>query len=1506
MDKQYPLTKQQQGLWIEQLLHPSNSSYNTCVQLRLTGPLEIIRFEMATRDAINFFDTLKVYFGSDAQGPYQRLKRNAQFDLRVKDISGGNQEETAAQEQQAKAILAEQLATPVDLTQFPIMRGLLVKTAHETFYFIGMVPHIVSDGRSAVLYLESLSIAYNRGAEGLVKAYGESRKTWEDYFAEGLAKIDSGWHQEAKEYWQKRLANANHFFDYSYGKVAPNNEDKRGRRKYFDLSAKMSLALKQHAKKNRTTLFNVFVCAFGIFVNRYFRIDDLLIGYPVNIRPRGYQHFFGFFVNILPLRVMMGDNPSYQQLLGEVTLGRKQDKKYQAFPALDIVAAVREMRQDFDGRLFNLSMAQTVSRLFNLQLDGIESEPLDTEYFDVNDDFSLSYELIEERIGLWFEYRQALFSDAFVAQAMQHIEMILQQILETPERRVTEFSLLSLTARNLVLSQAKGPELALDPSRNVCKLFEQICVRYPAEKALLSAHRSMTYTELNQRANRLANQLRCEGVQPGNIVALCLSHGQARIVAMLAVLKTGAAYLPIPADFPPRRTAPILRQAKAEFILFEAEALALGEIEVKAQPLLMGPIIERSKAQPNSDLDVNIGPEAMAYLIFTSGSTGTPKGVMVSHASLASRLQALQAQVRISSQERMLQSTDYSFDVSVAEIFWPLTQGAALVVEDFTEAQSKRTNPARLLDIMQRHRVTLSCMVPSLLRSLLLLEPAQKWSSLKTMLAAGEPLDASLAEDFLRQSQSGLFNVYGPTEATIYATCQQVTLAGLGSLNIGRPIGDTHCYILNPQGELLPQGVVGELVIGGPGIAEGYVGEPQLSAEVFVCKPFASGRVYLTGDLARWTFEGEIELFGRKDHQVKIRGYRIELGDIENALLASPSVTDAAVIAEGGETAKSLLALVATAGGEFASHRLKAELAERLPGYMLPAQIIRLDAIPRLPSGKLDRLALARCRTRLRSEAAKVPPQTSTQKKIADLWAQILPLDRDSISIETSFFDLGGDSLMAIQFVSLAQQQQLYFATADLFECRTIARLAKVAKTEEPATIETPRDPINAAAPYPLLARQAKFFADNFSNPHHWNRNFSFELSAPLDPTRFRRALGALLKRHENLAVDFSQDEEGQWWQQRRAHIDLDDIFRVYALTECDAGARARRIVELTNQQNQRINLHRAPLLRALLFESDQDQGRLVLILHHLLVDMVSSRIIFEDLVHLYLSDSKASLLSPRTASVSEFARHLQAPLKPARREAAWKYWGNLPRQAKPEMSKFLAQKNQEADALIRAFDFDPELTRQLLTRLPQDTDIPIQDLLVAATFYALNQWSGQSELVYATCGHGRDGEEGFELGRTVGWLNTVYPVYLRGALAGDANAEQTRQFVQSVKRQIDAVPKHNGDYNRLRYLLADEAFRQMVSPQVFFNYVGQLDAIIPPGVPFRPIQDLPGSAGIAPQNHLCYWLYFEVGVVAGRVTFRLTYSQRLFAENTVSRMVEQIGEQAKRMVESLLRVTPA
>ncbi len=1467
-DTSFPLTKQQEGLWVEWKMHPDNSSYNTCVNLRLKGELDEVRFEQALHDVVRFFTSLRIYFAEHSGVPRQHISDDVTFHLEKEDISSPDiRRETPELAAYGRKFLARKVATPIDLTVFPIVHAGLLKVTHDTYYFIGMVPHMISDGVSAVLFLESTSIAYNKGYQGLIDAYGANEKSWEDYFLRH-AHHDAAKTAEAALYWKERLNGAQHTVDFD---PASRNAlaSKKGKRVYFDLDAELSTRLKHLSRQNRTTFFSVLNAAFATLINRLYRQDDMTIGYPVNIRPAGYKTFFGFFVNIIPLRIDSSGNPTFAELIERIASGRKADKQYQHFPALDIVRQIRKTNSEFDGRVFNISMAQTVSRLVNLNLDGMVSEPLEVTYNDVNDDLSLSYEILDDgRIGLWFEYRESLFEVSEIQRMIDYTQRIFKQVVENSDIRISELTLCDVPAIS-----HHAPDLSHRP--DTLTRWLEIAAHLYADKTALIGECEITYLQLHQNANRLAHYLLSKNVKTGDRLAIHLPRGAMQLQTLLACLKIGAAYVPCSTDYPQARINNIIRQAECRLILTQSAISTEGQCQtVNLSEVLFDD-------QPADAPDCVITGEDLAYIIFTSGSTGVPKGVAIQHKHLIARLDWMHHQFPLNTSDRTLQNTDITFDVSVAEIFWTLTSGAALVL---TDADTYK-DAGYLLERIRNTRVSACCMVPSLLGSLLALNKYTPLTSLKYMLSAGEALPASVVSQYYQQCSGTLWNIYGPTEATIYACAYQCKEKIYDTVPIGRAIAHTELTVINQYNQPVSNGIIGELCISGAGIADGYWNNQPLSTRAFIPHPQdASKQLYKTGDLVRRNASGEIDYFGRIDAQVKIRGYRIELGEIAAVAKQMDRITDAAVIDYRHDASShARLVLYYCSESSVDIDRLQTHLKAHLPDYMIPQFYVPVDAIPRMSSSKINRRALPAPEL----PSSKRPfeaPNNEREIALSHIWSRILHIPQERISRHDNFFELGGDSLLAIQCACEAEKDGLYFSTSSMFHHTSIAALAENAESEKTQHVVVSQDRLSGI--YPLLPRQHKFFVDGFTHPHHWNHHFHFNVDHHAEEAHLKAAFDTVLLQHDGMRASFKLGDTKEWEQHIADTLPEKDYLFCYDIHHLSADAQQDVVCDTINQHHAAMQLGDAPLCRLCYFRTGENAGVLAIIAHHLLLDMMSARILFEDFLTFYeaVRHNIPFPLQNKTSSIADVSHFYDAlSHKDDAYQKVVSYWNNKNFEQKNELSIIKNRTALEKTSKRAGIVINEALTAQLLTQ----KNSTIQDVALAAIIKTLSSHTQQNTLLINLCGHGRQERAGIDNTRSVGWMNSVFPVAAN--YKHDRSLQENATEFQTMR---NAVPEHNDIYQYLRFQRAISEFQKHETPNIFFNYISQLDALLPEVLSITPVPPPEGICSSHPDNHLCYALYFEAAIIQKKLHIYCSYSTDIIEESNMSIITENIEKE--------------
>ncbi len=1064
-----PLSFAQERLWFLERLAPEAAAYNLAYHARVAGPLDVPALAGAFRAVVRRHEVLRSAFRVVGGGPAQIPAASAPPGTALVDLASLP---AATREREAARLAAEEARRPFSLDRPPLLRSLLVRLGAAESLLLVTLHHIVSDAWSRGVLLGELAALYGaaRRREAtplppLAVQYGDFAVWQRRWLAGEALEVRLAW-------WRQRLAGAPALLDLPADRPRPPVQRHRGGRRPARLPRELTASLAALGRREGATLFMVLLAGFAALLQRSSGQEDLVVGTPVagRIVPET-EGLIGFFVNTLALRVDAGGGPCFLALLARAREAALGAYTHQDLPFEKLVSELSPQRSRAHAPVFQVLLALQNVPMPPLALDEAVLTPLESEGGAAKFDWTLS--LTETRNGLEgeLEFDRDLFDDGTVERALGHLATLLAAAAAEPDLPLAELSWLTAAeSRQLAAWNETGPPLGAESCLH--ELVEAQAARAPGAVAVELAGEEMTYGELNARANALARRLREAGVGPETPVGVCCERSPQAIVSLLAVLKAGGVFLPLDPSYPRKRLAFMVEEARTPVIL-------LGAGLARALPRVPGArVIEVGRdggeiAGPAAaNLGLRMSPDHPAYILYTSGSTGRPKGVVNAHRGIVNRLLWLQEIRPLSPADRVLQKTPFGFDVSVAEIFGPLAAGARLVVA----RPGGHRDALYLVREMAARGVTVAHFVPSMLQAFLEAPGLERCAGLRRVTASGEALSWDLKERFFaRLGGAELHNLYGPTEAAVEVTFHDCRPGGSRPVvPIGRPGVGTRIHVLDAEGRPAPVGVAGRLAIGGVQVARGYLGRPGLTAERFLPDPFPAepgGRLYDTGDLARRRPDGEIEFLGRGDGQVKVRGFRIEPAEIEAALARHPAVREAAVLARRDTAMEPRLVAYWTPTGPLAPEpaELAAFLARWLPPFMIPADFLRLESLPLLANGKLDRGALpAPAGRQPERDAAHVPPRTAVEAALAGIWADLLAVPR--VGVEDDFFALGGHSLLATRVQLRAYEAfGVELPLSGFFERPTVA--AQAAAVEEARNAAAPA---RAAEPALVPGRRGK------------------------------------------------------------------------------------------------------------------------------------------------------------------------------------------------------------------------------------------------------------------------------------------------------------------------------------------------------------------------------------------------------------------------------------------------
>ncbi|NPC76705.1 non-ribosomal peptide synthase/polyketide synthase, partial [Pyxidicoccus fallax] len=1369
-----PVSFAQERMWFQERLNPGSAALNSPTAVRLSGELDGDALRRALQELVQRHEALRTTFVEQDARVLQHIVPSLDVALPVLDVTG---------EPEAWSRLHADARQPFDLEKGPLLRAVLYRWEAREHLLLLNVHHIVSDGWTMGVLVKELGALYPALAAGRPSPLPPLPMQYADF---------AGWQRDALKgetldaqlgWWRQRL-DANAVLELPTDKPRPAVAGTDGARLTVVLPPALLQSLKDLARREGRTLFTVLMSAYAALLSRYSRQDDVVVGTPVAGRNRSeLEGLVGLFVNTLALRTDLSGDPGFVELMGRVHDVALGAFAHQDVPFEKLVEALQPERKLSTSPLFQVMFTLQNAPLPPLDVPGLrlEARPVDSGTAQV--DLMLLATELPEGLRVAAVYRTDLFEAPTVTRLLGHFQRLLEAIAAHPERRLSQLPLMDATERQRVL--VGWNDTAADLPRDVClhQLFERQAALTPDAVALEFEGQCLTYAQLDARANQLAHHLRALGAGPESLVGVCLERSLEMVVALMGVLKSGAAYVPLDPAYPRERLAWMLEDAAAPVLLTQ-ERLRDVLPPHSARVLCLDTQWAAVEARPATRPALLAGPESLAYVIFTSGSTGRPKGAMNAHLGVVNRLLWMQREYGLTADDTVLQKTPFSFDVSVWEFFWPLLTGARLVLA----RPGGHQDPAYLVKLMAERRVTTAHFVPSMLRAFVEEPGLEGLADLRRVVCSGEALPGDLVlKAQARLPAAAVHNLYGPTEAAVDVTYWECPRGQpLRSVPIGRPVANTRIYIVDAAGQPTPTGVTGELYIGGVQVGRGYWRRPQLTAERFVPDPFSDtpgARMYRTGDLARWLPDGTVEYLGRADFQVKLRGFRIELGEIESALRALPGVADTVVVVreDGAAGARLVAYVVAAPGASLDVAALATALGERLPAFMVPSAFVVLPALPLSPSGKVDRKALP-APEQGETSREYVAPRTPTEELVAALFAQVLGVER--VGARDSFFELGGHSLLATRVVSRVRASfGVEVALRELFQAPTVTALAAridAAVSAGEVGTQPPIERVPRSGTLPVsFSQQRLWFLDQLEpGSAAFNMSFTLELAGEVNVEALRQSLSELVRRHEALRTTFHGEADGPV---QRVHAPVPLELPLVDLSDFPADARQAEARRRVGAESLRpFSLSTPPLLRALLLKLEPRLHVLLLNVHHIVSDGWSMSVLVRELTALYpaVSEGRPSPLPELPLQYADYAAWQRRWLDDAELEKQLAWWrrqlDGAPQDLELPTDRPRTHHASPPGALAPVLF--PRSLAVAVESLCQREGITPFMLLLAAFQVLLSRYSGQEDISVGTPVAGRNRAE---LEGIVGYfLNTLV---LRTRLDGEPTVRELLRRVRET-----------------------------------------------------------------------------------------------------------------------------
>jgi amino acid adenylation domain-containing protein len=1380
-NEESPLSYGQETFWFLEQMEAGSPVFNIDVSARLRGPLNLTAVEQALDEVVRRHESLRTTFVAREGRPVAVIAPPAHFPVQVLDLTGLPESE---REGEARRLADEDSRRTFDMEHGPLFRVSLLRLGPEDHAGLLTVHHAVFDGWSMGIILREIGLLYQAFCAGKPSPLPELSIQYADFAHWQRQWLKSGLMEDQLAYWKKQLAGPLPVLELPTDHPRPAVRTFHGARQLAVVPPDLTAAIHSLARREGCTLYMVLLAAFEALLQRYSGQDDLCIGTPIAGRNRAeIEGLLGFFVNTLVLRTDLSGDPTFTELLArvrEVCLGAYA---HQDLPFEMLVKELRPQRELSRSSLFQVMFILQNAPLKIPMVAGLSSTPFVELSDNGTSKFDLTLTLMEGVQGLTaaIEYNTDLFEADTMQRLVGHYRTLLEAVVAEPRLNLSRLPLLTATEQEqLAVWNRTDENYPVDEC--IHELFEAQAVRTPDAVAVVCGDRSLSYRQLDRRANGLAKRLRDLGVGPEVLVGLYLERSLDLLVGVLGVLKAGGAYVPLDPAYPGQRLAAIVEDAQPRVLL--TQRALVDDLPANAAHILCLDT-EALESGDDTTLGRSVACDNLAYVIYTSGTTGKPKGAMLTHGGLCNAYRAWEDAYQLRSEVTAhLQMASCAFDVFTGDWTRALCSGGKLVLcpREFL------LDATRLYDLMRREGVDCAEFVPSVLRNLAqhLEESGQSLDFMRVLIAGS---DVWYAEEYRRirrlcGPQTRLINSYGLTEATIdstYFESADMELSEERPVPIGRPFANSRIHLLDRNLQPVPVGVPGELHIAGPGLARGYFKDAELTAKKFIPDPFsrhAGERLFRTGDLACYLPDGTIELLGRTDHQVKVRGFRIEPGEIESVLGQHPGVRQAAVVARGDIPDNKRLVAYLTAPAP-SPQELRTFLKEKLPEYMVPSAFVALDALPLSPNGKIDRQALAAIEeAKPESQADFIAPRTPVEEDVAAIWASVLGLER--VGVNDNFFDVGGHSLLATQVISrLAKAFQVELPLRRLFEVPTVAGLAEAVEVARRAGEVLHRPPIQRLpreGPLPLsFAQQRLWFLDRFEpGSPFYNIPAAARLSGDLDIIALERSLQEVVRRHETLRTTF-QTVEGQPAQVIAPTLTLPlPLVDLTSRPEVERAEEARR---LAREEAQRpFDLTRAPLLRATLLKLGPQEHVVLLVMHHIVSDGWSMGVFFREVATLYqafLNDEPSSI-PELPVQYADFACWQRDWLQGELLESQLTYWqdrlANVP--AALELpTDHPRPAVQTVHGAMEPLLLPSELVERLHA-LSRREGCTLYMILLAAFQALLHRYSGQEDFCIGTPVAGRTRPE---MEGLIGFF--VNTLVLRADLSGDPT------FAEHLKR---------------------------------------------------------------------------------------------------------------------------
>lgn len=1462
-----PLSPGQERLWFLQKMYPDNPFYNYAEAYVLKGNLDVERFKKSIEIVYASHAILRSLYPDTSGKPSLEISDKIDFpfnQIHVEEEPKQNIEERISELMLLESRFNFQLSTG------PLFRVLLIQKSASEYIAVFTLHHIITDKWSMGLFRKAVSATYEKLSQSAALEPQIPPIQYTDF---AFSQQDQNINTTQLEYWKEQLRDTPSKLELPFTNYQRQTTTFRGKHLSIIYSEELSKKLLGVAQDLAVTPYVLLLTAFYTLLWKYTTQNDIIIGSPVSNRDkRALEELIGFFNDTVILRTKIGEGATFKELVTQV-----RQTTLEAFANKDIPfdSLVKELNPNRDlsaNPFFNVmflyhSVEPTPD--FGGELS-LEHYPIDTQVSKF--DLTLYIAENDNNLSAIFEYATDLFTEATIAQMHTHFESILKAVVAHPDERLDYIQLLGDSEQQMLYPEHSFTYKHLTGITGIHSQIEKIAQENPNSQAVVFKEHSLTYQELNSKATLLAHKI-LETAKPASMVGLHIGSSLDMIIGLVGILKAGCAYLPLDPNYPESRIRFMLEDSQTTTVVTTTE----GRTNLATWS---GNLVNLDTANWNNNTNDTVLPEvdneSLAYVIYTSGSSGKPKGVPISHENILASTEA-RFQYYEKAPDTFLLLSSISFDSSKAGIFWTLCAGGTLVIAPKRIEQDME----QMGNLIASQNISHTLLLPTLYQLVLEHISKEKLQNLKTVVVAGEKCDSGvLQKHFDKLATTALYNEYGPTEATVWCTAHRIRPEDIHKdVPIGKETPHANIYILDTKQEKVASGMVGEIYVGGQGLSKGYINRKELTASRFVTVTIdgTAKQMYKTGDLGRYRRDGSILFLGRADQQVKIRGYRVELTAVETALKNQVAISDASVIPD--HSGNRLIAYVEeTNGSNFNLEEIRATLKTKLPEYMVPSKYLLIDQIPKLPNGKLDRLALDALPIAHTTETKAVVPQNEIQQQLADLWKTALKLD--SVGIHDNFFEIGGDSILSIQIISKAKKQGLPLRPNLLFRYQTISELAKHMENQS-ISIET-RTPETGETP--LFPIQHWYFEEHCNAPHFWNQAYRINATEGLTTHKLRAFTQQVWEKHDALRLHFFRKNETL-----QATIAAPDQEAPYELWNCSQQDKEQQKTEIEGRLKQfqeQLDLEKDTLFKCIgIMQNEDEIAAVIFWAHHLVIDAVSWDILLADFFDTKENKWNISNNKPKsTTSIKQWGQHLYELSRSEKLKSEEAYWNEqLTKVATIPRDFDITLPCLEEQITTVSVSFEEKLTGMLQSSALEAYGNKVEELLITAVTLVLADWTNTSNTSLLLERHGRETlDHDLDLSDTIGWFTAFFPC-LFNLCTGDYG-----KSLMAVKDKMRTIPNGGIGYGIHKYI--SQTLKPEKEPEVVFNYLGVRKNR-------TQTEFYPAAITRHPKSERNYLLEINSFITADNLQFHLSYSNKAHKKESIDQFVLQLQKTLKAIV---------